>query len=371
MSTLFENKFTIIKCEKLKDLKRFIYFTNTLYKDCVNFVPPIYSSLIKELKVEVLKNKTYTALLCVEGDKVLGRILYTISDSKKRNAKIGYFSFFDLHNNQEVANTLLSKMEDDLKGKVTYIEGPFTPYDPDTRRGVLVKGFDKKHTFLTSYNFSYYSELLTNYGYNKAYDTFALEVPLTDSLKNKVERIASISQKRYNIEVKNFSYKEKRRDLQAIHDILKEATNELNYQDAPNMEMINSVFKSLKFFIEPSLVKIAWDRNLNTPIGFSLTILDYNEYFKITKGKINVYKFFKLKKSINGVRGILQYVIPKYQNKGALAQIFNETRISMENLNLNYFEGGTIMEDNPYSYQPFINLGGEISRIFRIYGKEI
>lgn len=361
----------IIKVTNLKTLKKFVYFPKELYKNCEEFSPPIYSTLIKELKNEVLLSKKYTALLYVKNNKVLGRILYTVSRSKHQNKDIGYFSFFDFYNDIEIVKSLTKYMEEDLKGKIDYIEGTFTPYDPDTRRGILVKGFNEPHTFLTTYNYSYYSTLLENCGFYKAYDTYTLKVPNFELIFPKIERIALFSQKRYDITVSNLNYSNVEADLKAVHEILNVATNDLNYQDAPSMELIKSTLKSLKFFINPNLIKIAREEKTNLPVGFSLTLPDFNEIFKITNGKINLIKFLYYKRKIKKCRGILQYVIPKYQNKGAIAQLFYETGKSMKELNIDYFEGGTIMENNPSSWKPFINLGGEISKIYRIYGKEI
>ena len=192
-----------------------------------------------------------------------------------------------------------------------------------------------------------------------------------ESAFSKVERIASLTEKRYGVTVSDLNYKNIDSDLKAVHDILSVATTDLNYQDSPSMDLIKNVLKSLKFFIVPSLVKIAREKETGLPVGFSLTIPDFNEVLKKTNGKVNIFKFLYYKRKIKRCRGMLQYVIPKYQNKGTIAQLFYETGKTMKTLKLDYFEGGTIMENNPSSWKPFVNLGGEISKIYRIYGKEI
>ncbi len=361
----------IIKVSDYKNLKKFVYFPKTLYSSSKEFTPPIYSSVLKELKERVLKAKDYTALLYIKDGKALGRILYTVNTSKQLNKQIGYFSYFDFVNDKNVVKSLSNFMINELKGKVDYVEGSFCPYDPDTRRGVLVKGFNEPHTFLTSYNFTYYQTLLEECGFIKAYDTYTVKILDWEDAFLKSKRIAELVNKRYKIKVDNLNFKNIDRDLKDVHLILNEATNELIYQDAPSMELIESFVKSLKFFIEPKLVKIAREQETDTPIGFSLTIKDVNEILKKTNGKINLFKFLSMKNKVKRCRGMLQYVIPKYQNKGVIASLFYETGKTMKELNLEYFEGGTIMETNPNSWQPFVNMGGEISKIYRIYGKEV
>ena len=218
--------------------------------------------------------------------------------------------------------------------------------------------------------YNYYPTILESIGLTKAYDTYSVEVNLDGPILDKVKRIAALSAKKYNVRIDNFSYKNLEKDLSDVHNVLTKATNEFIYQDAPSMDLIRKTLKSLKFFIEPKLVKIARDEN-GEAIGFSLTLIDVNEIIKKTNGKINPIKFLLQKKKAKRCRGMLQYVIPKYQNKGTIAQLFYETQKTMRELKIEHFEAGTIMENNSSSWQPFVNLGGEISKIFRIYGKEI
>ncbi len=361
----------IVKVLDKSQLKKFIYYPKDLYKDSKYFVCPIFSALLKELTHEVLNTNKYTALLCYNDNKLVGRLMYTIDVSKQKGKDIGYFSFFDCVNNIDVAKELFNCMEEDLKGKVDYIEGTFSPYEPDTRRGILVKGFNEPHTMLTSYNYEYYPLLIEKMGYTKAYDTYTLKVDVNTDRLEKIERIANISKTRYGIRIDNLNKKKIDKDIEDVHKIFMEATTEINYQEAPSIETIKGFLNSFSFFIEPTLIKIAREKDTNRPVGFCLVLPDANQIFDKTKGKIKPLTFLRLKKKITRARGMLQYVIPEYQTKGTLAQLFWEIKKSVTKLHINYFEGGTILEENPSSWQPFVNMGGEISKIYRLYGKEI
>jgi len=353
------------------DVISFVNFIKDLYRNDEHFVFPILSTLKKELVREILIKKLYTGLLCIKNNKITGRILYTISDSKQKHKKIGYFSFFDCIDDYKSAKELFSAMEDDLKGKVDYVEGTFAPYDPDTRRGVLVKGFEEPHTFLTSYNYPYYGDFLEKAGFVKAYDTFTLKIPLFGKNEEAIKLLAERAQKNQNLRIDNLDIKNIDRDINDIHEILKIATFELNYQDAPSIELIKKVVKNLKFFLEPKLVKILRENDTNRPLGFCLVLLDFNQIFQKTKGKINVFRLFWGKKRITRARGILQYLIPEYQGTGAFTLVFWEIYQTLKELGIDYFEGGTIMEDNKKSVGSLLKTGGEISKIYRLYGKEI
>ena len=64
--------------DDIKKLKRFIYFVKDLYKSDKNFANPIYFSVIKELKKEVLIKKRSTAVYCERDGKIVGRLLFSI-----------------------------------------------------------------------------------------------------------------------------------------------------------------------------------------------------------------------------------------------------------------------------------------------------
>lgn len=354
-----------------KQLHEFIYFITDLYKDSETYVYPIFGSLKKELNKIVLEDKTYTAIICESDSKIVGRLLYTIDYSKQRKEKIGYFSYFDCINNKQTASELFHYMEDDLRGKVNYIEGTFSPFDPDTRRGILVKGFDEDHTILTSYNYEYYENLLLDTGYTKAYDTYTVKVPFTEKLFAMTKLMGEKVEKMVNVKIDSLNIKNLDKDIEDIHQILQAATGVLNYQEAPSIEVIKIFVNNVKFILNFSLIKIARENVTGKPVGFCVALPDFNQILAKTKGKIKPLVFLKLKNKITSARGILQYVIPEYQKKGLIILIYYKLYDTFIKSNITKFEGGTIMEKNVDSWGALVKFGGEISKIYRIMGKSI
>jgi len=356
----------------ISSLKQFSGFVKTLYKDHPHYVFPIFKALEKELIHEVLKTKKYTALLCIQNEEVLGRLMYTTDLSKRKNTTIGYFSFFDAYDQIEVAKALFEYMEQDLvRQGIDYIEGTFAPYDPDTRRGILVKGFDMDPTFLTSYNYEYYASLLEACGYEKAYDTFALKADICEHTEKSLKTLETYFDKRYQVSIDAISFKNIDHDIDDIFNVLSIATTEINYQDPPTRKMIETVAKNLRFFINPNLIKIARETSSGSPVGFCLVLPDFNQIFKRTKGKIRVFPFLFSKRYITRTRGIMQYVIPQYQNTGLIGVMFKKVYDEFEKLNITQFEAGTVLEENLKSLSTFNKFGGEIIKTYRIFGKEI
>lgn len=361
----------INKIENKKELKKFVYLIKELYNDHSKYVYPIFSSVKKELEKVVLDKKTYTAILCEKDSQIVGRLLYTVDYSKHKKENIGYFSFFDCINDDNAAAELFSYMENDLKDKVNYIEGTYSPYDPDTRRGILVKGFDEDHTILTSYNYEYYEKLLSFCGYGKAYDTYTVKIPFTDKNFEMTKNIGERVLNNYDVRVDELSAKHLDRDIQDIFQILQIATTELNYQEAPSIKVIEAFVKNVKHLLNFSLIKIARENHSNKPIGFCVALPDFNQVLAKTKGKINPFAFLAMKNKISSARGILQYVIPEYQKKGLIVLIYYKMYESFIKYNITKFEGGTILEKNTDSWGALVKMGGEISKIYRIMGKSL
>lgn len=362
----------IKKVESLKDLKKFIHFKEKLYKDDPHHVNPIFFFLTKELKREVLVNKEYTAILAYRNNEIVGRLLFAYDHSKKRNEEICYFSYFDVINDFNVVKELFDYMENHMKQKgIRYFEGTFTPYDPDTRRGILIKGFDSDPVIFTSYNFEYYGKLLDEYGCYKAIDTVLLDAKHSEKSKKKLNTLTKFFLRNHDVRIDSLEWKHLDRDLLDVHEIIKQATNELIYQDAPGFEMIEGAARQLKPFINPKFIKIARENKTNKPIGFCLVTPDFNQVLKKTKGRLRPLRMLYLKRKITKARGQMQYVIPEYQASGLIGYMFKELYDEFTVFGIKEFEAGTMMEDNPRPINIFKKFGGDIIKIYRIYGKDV
>ena len=99
-----------VTTEKLK--KTFIDFPHDLYADDPIYVPEVYIGM-KELmdpkKNPFFKHSKVQLFLAMEGKKVVGRIAAIRNNNYNDyiNTNVGFFGFFDVINNYEVAKALL------------------------------------------------------------------------------------------------------------------------------------------------------------------------------------------------------------------------------------------------------------------------
>lgn len=361
----------IEKVTDKKTLREFVYFTEKLYEGEDRYAPPFYGALYKELSREVLEKAAYKAFLAKKDGKIAGRILYTSEYNEKEGGVTGYFSLFDAYDDAEVAKELLLAAEKAaVADGATRLEGPYTPYDPDNRRGILVKGQEYPAMIFTSYNYSYYGELLEKAAYVKSCDTVALKIDLQGEKAEFLKTLASEVRKRFDIRVDSLDYSRFDRDVADVAKIFASATTEINYREAPSVETIARLAKKMRLFINPDLIKIARDAH-GEPIGFCMCLPDFNQIIRKTGGKIKPLAFLLGRKKITAARGMLQYVVPEYQGKGVIGVLFEETYRSFEKYGITEFEGGTIMEDNKKSIGVLEKFGGKITKVYRLYKKEL
>jgi len=358
--------------ETKKDLKRFVNFTKDLYKNHPHYIPPMYMILFKELQKLVLTDKTYHALIVIHQQKVVGRILYTFAHSKHKASKVCYFSMFETIDNIEVSKTLFSQIYKDMKAhNISYIEGSFTPYDPDTRRGILIDGFDSDPALLTSYNYEYYQKHFETLGFYKAFDTLLLDGGGINEKNIKLlKRLHTYTIKNQNITIDYIDLKHIDKEIDDVSSIMSEAEHDNIYQDSPTKTEIYEAFQQMKSFINPKFVVIAREVDTKKPIGFAFVLPDFNQVIKKANGHILLFPFIS-KKKINKAIGKLQYVIPQYQKKGVMAALYYKILDQLYKHNIKSIDMGTMMEENTQAFHHFKRFGGHVKKTFRIYGKDI
>jgi GNAT superfamily N-acetyltransferase len=161
------------------------------------------------------------------------------------------------------------------------------------------------------------------------------------------------------------------REIEDVHTVLTEAAAEANYVREPSIELIRDVAHSYKPFINPDLIRIAREKDTQRPIGFCLVLPDFNQLFKKTKGKYRPLRWFFGRHKIDGARGLMQYVVPDYQNTGLIGAMFSVIYDAFDTYGITRFEAGTMLEENIKAWKTFEKFGGGIAKKYRIFGKDV
>ena len=198
-----------------KQVNEFLNFSLKLYKDNPYFVPPMYSNEKKLFRGnhDYCDQAESVFFLAYRDGQVVGRvsgILQKASNDKWGEKRVR-FTRFDCLNDQEVANALLSAVENWAKSKgMCEVVGPLG-YSDMEREGLLVEGFDQLNTFEEQYNYDYYEKLIKGCGYEQEIEW--VEYRLTAPSPEYIEKMKRISDKAMERGGFHFGYAKNTKDF--------------------------------------------------------------------------------------------------------------------------------------------------------------
>ncbi len=188
------------------ELKQFISFQYSLYRDNQYWVPPPYTDEVNSLRKD--KNPAFDFCdakywVAEKDGKIVGRIAGIINKrfNEKWNAKTARFGWFDFIDDAEISSALLNTVEQWAKANgMTSLHGPLGFTDMDGE-GALLEGFEEVSTLGALYNYPYYPKHIEQAGYVKDADWIEYEVTMHGVLNEEIRRIAEIVLKRNNLGV--------------------------------------------------------------------------------------------------------------------------------------------------------------------------
>ncbi len=346
--------FTVRRITKRRDYKKFVRFPTELYKDNPNYVPPMEAD---EYKMTTKKNAHFKEcdqayFLAEQDGKVVGRIACVVMHkyNEKNNVKYARFTRFDVIENEEIAHALLQNAIDYAKEMgMEYIHGPLG-YDDLEREGLMVYGFDKKGSFITSYNFEYYQKFIESFGFEPDARWVEWKFKCPQPMNERVERVANIVEKRYGFHEVQCTIDE----LIKYHgdeffDLLDESFDEL-YGTIPfNDELRRQVISSFKLVLNEKYLCLVFDKQEKL-IGFGLTFPSLADAMRETKGRMFPFGFIKWLKAIKKPNAIELGIIAvkkEYQKLGVTAYIIKKILTNINNMpNIKEAVTGVQLETN-------------------------
>jgi len=339
-----------------EDLKDFVQFPFSLYKDHPYWVGPIINEELETLnkkKNPVFQNAIANYFLAYKNGLIVGRIAVIINwievnEIKKSKVRFGWFDFIDDIN---VSKKLLEKVV--LIGKknnLKHIEGPVGFSNMD-KAGILIKGFDELNTMITLYNYPYYSEHLKKLGYQKLAQWVEYEIKISSFEKSpeKIRKFSKLILDRYSLKILNFkSNKEILPYVDQMFDLLGKTYNELQTFVPIQPYQINYYKEKYFRYIHPEFIKCVVD-NENNLIAFLITMPSFSKALKKINGKLFPFGFFRILWAQKFIKKVSLYLIgvrPDYQNKGAIAIIMNELQKTFNKYNINVVETNPELEEN-------------------------
>lgn len=376
--------FHIVKVEDKKLLKSFIDFPHELYKNDPNYVPELFvaqSDIMNPKKNPFFFHGKIQQFLAIEDGKIVGRIAGVINGTYKKviGQNDGFFGFFDVINNQEVANALLNAAENWLKeeGTTGKMIGPANPSSNDTW-GMLVDGFDSPPMAMMPYNFSYYPTLVSNYGLHKQTDLYAWLFGRTGYDDVKVRRVAGLIEERIKKKGIVIRPLDLKKNFSTEVERVKEVYNKAWDKNLGSIPMTDEEFthmaKDLKMIVDPNFVRVA---EMNGKfIGISIAIPNINDILiNIKKGRLfptGLIKLLTQQKKIGGLRILILGVLEEYRKLGIESVFYAAMMDSMlANPRIKKIEASWILEGNEPMNKALENMGAKIYKTYRVFEKAI
>lgn len=323
---------TVKQVQSKKDLKSFVKFPFSLYKNSKYWVPPIISQELKTFNKKinpVFNDAEATLFLAYKDGKIAGRVAAVINwlEVKDRDLKKMRFGWFDVIDDVAVSEALLEEVKKiGQLNNLEYMEGPVGFSNLD-KVGVLTYGFDHIGTMITWYNHPYYSEHFEALGFKVEKQYLENKFKFSSINPDDFSRIQALIKRRYGLKGLDFT---NTKDVLPYADKMFDLFNE-SYASLSSFVAINEVQKEYfkkKFlgFVNPEYIKFVVDEN-DSLVAFAIVMPSYSEAMQKMNGKLFPFGFKHLlhaKKHSKKVTFYLIGVHPDYQNKGVTAIIFDQ-----------------------------------------------
>ncbi len=315
-----------------KELKQFVKFPFTLYKNNKYWVPPIINDEVAgfdKTKNPVFEHADAQFFLAYQNNKIVGRVAAIINWTEIKTQKIKKmrFGWFDVIDDINVTTALLNKVNEiGKKNNLDFIEGPVGFSNMD-KVGVLTYGFDQLSTMITWYHYPYQKEHLEKLGYQKSKGYIESYFLIKDIDISNYTRFAKIVKHRNKLTALNFT--STNQILPYVDEMF--ALFNIAYSKLASFVPISN--KEAEFFkkkyismIDPEFIKFVVDEN-GKLVSFAITMPSFAEALQKAKGKLfptGFYHLLQAKKNNKDIVFFLIGILPEYQKKGVTAIIFDE-----------------------------------------------
>lgn len=359
-----------------KLINKYIDYPHELYKDDPMYVPELYMSqkdLFNRKKNPFFKNAEVASFLAVRDGVTVGRIsaIHNRRYNEYHNCNVGFFGFFDVINDFEVAKALFDKAVSWCKAKgLESILGPCNFSTNDTA-GLLIDGFDDPPKIMMTYNKPYYKDLVEQYGFEKDMDLLAY-ILYTKKASEKSVRLAQALERRLanqGITVRNINMKKFDEEVANLMDSYNKAWQN-NWGFVPmTKEEILHLGSELKMIANKNWIYIAEDHG--KVVGFGVTLNNINEISQgFKKGRLfpfNVLKLLRRRHKTKYVRILALGVLEDYRKKGIEAILFSKNILQARKEGVIAGEVSWVLENNEEMTRSAEKLNSELYKTYRIF----
>ena len=362
--------------ESRADLKRFIRYPFTKYRDDPHWVAPLIFD--EKRKFDPRKNPFYQharigQFLAERDGRVVGRVAAIDDDNHNdtHGDNLVFFGFFEAED-REAADALLGRVEE--WGRVlgrSAVRGPANPSMNDGA-GFQIDAFDTDPYMMMPYNPAEYPRYAEGAGYQKIKDLYAYLFTWEQEVGERIPRLAERVRKRYEPTVRPAEMKHLNEELGRLKKLYNGAWVEnwgfVKYTDAE----FDNLASELKLVVDPDLVLFV--EMEGETAGIALCLPDVNQIFKRAHGRLipdGILAFLNRKKIVNQLRLVILGIVPEHRNKGLEVVLADELYYRAMAKGYKSCECSWVLEDNRAIIRGIEAGGARLYKTYRIYQKSL
>jgi len=370
-----------VDTDNKEQVKRFVELPYRLYRDCPQWVPPLYVDTYLPLnrkKHPFFEHSEADFFLASSDGKTVGRICAANNKPFNEYHKTNKAQFyaFDAINDLDVARSLFdAAMGWAQERGLDIMIGPkgLSPFDG---YGILIEGFEHRQMMtMMNYNYDYYPKLIEALGFEKEVDFVSCYLPAHSfKIPERVENIAKRVMERGGLKVKKFKNK---RELIQWAPRIGAAYNKAfihNWEYYPfTSGDIQYAVDNIFLIADPRLIKIIVHGD--EIVGFLFAFPDVSAALQRAKGRLFPFGLFDLlleMKRTKTISGNGMGILPEYQGKGGNALLYYEMGKTVFGFNkFEHVEMTQVAETTKQMRADLKNLNGVEYKNHRVYRKQI
>lgn len=359
---------------KSRDLSKFIKFPWKIYRNDSFWVPPLLREMRRKLNPE--KNPFFEYghvrlfLVFDNHQEVVGRIaaIFNPVHCEIYQERTGFFGLLECIHSIEVAKRLIEAVNSYLISfDCQKVVGPvnFTTNDAS---GLLIEGNKESPTIMCTYTPSYYHDLLTACGFEKAMDLFSYVGKLGHSFPEKYMKVVQRAASKKDLTTRPLDRHNISGDIAIFREIYNQSFKELWGFLPLTLSEAEEMAQSMIPFTDYDLVWIAEYKK--KPVGIILALPDVNEVLKGLNGRLFPFGILKLllrRRRIKGVRVLAFAVLPEYRSIGIEALLIYKVHTRILAGGYQRAEFSVINENNTRMRKVLEGLGFQANKRYRLY----
>jgi GNAT superfamily N-acetyltransferase len=361
------------------DVRAFVRLPHEIYRNDPNWIAPLdmdVRALLDRARHPFHQHSDTGFFLARRGKEVVGRIAAVINHryDEFHGERGGFFGLFESIDDAGVAGALLDAAEGWLCARgAAWARGPLNLSTNDElfSPGVLIDGFDSPPFIMMAHTPPYYAPLLESAGYGKSKDLVAYFLRAARPIE-RLARMFDRMREREDVNVRSLNMRDFDAELQRVQDVYNSAW-ERNWGFSPLTDAeIAHMAKQLRPVINPRLCAIA--EVAGEPVGFALSVPDYNQALRHLGGRLLPTGFLKLlwyRRSIDRARVITLGLRPGYRARGIDALMMHHVHTELLGVGIGQGECSWILEDNWEMRRSMERSGGTVYKTYRVFEKPL